>query len=235
MNWTRLFFTICIFLSAVSSIDAQDWAMEAVECERQVFEADNPQSANEALIRKALCYRKMNDYSKASESLERVRMYLMEPEERNELLLNKALCSAKAQNTEDALSCLEQIIASGTEAGAEIKSQLDELQNSRPAPKSEDRAMLLAMLPPLGHCYTDNYKEGAVSLALNALAAGWTLWQCLEGCWISGLLGGGIALDYTYMGGIGESIALVGKYNDEQKLLFNEALLALICAHIPAE
>ena len=235
MNWTRLFFIICIFLSAAFSIEAQDWAMEAVECERRVFEAEDPREANDALVRKALCYRKLQEYSKAGATLGRVRMYLMDTEEQNEVLLNKALCSALDLNMEGALACLEQIIASGTETGQDLKWRIDALKNSLPAPKSGDKAMLLAMLPPLGHCYTGNYKEGAVSSTLNVLAAGWTLWQCLEGNWISGLLGGGIALNYTYMGGVERAVALVEEYNDEQRIQFNEALLAIICAHFPAE
>ena len=72
-------------------------------------------------------------------------------------------------------------------------------------------------------------------MLLNAAAAGWCVWQCLEGFWISGLLGGGIALNYTFMGNQERCAWLVEKYNHDALRQFNDSLKDLILSHAGAE
>lgn len=235
MNRTRLFFIISIFLSVAFSSRAQDWEMKAVELERTVFLADDPHVANDALISKARCYRNAGRFEDASATLERIRMYLLSPEEQDSIILERALYSSMSGDVDAALSHLEQLCASGSEMSATIQEQLSSLKQGRAAKKSENKAMLLAILPPLGHFYTQNYEEGLLSAGMNILAAGWTVWQCASGFWVTGLLGGGMALNYSYMGNIDRSIELAGIYNEARDSEFNDKLRALILSHIPAE
>ena len=104
-----------------------------------------------------------------------------------------------------------------------------------PAMKTEGGAVLRSFLPPLGHLYTGHVAEGLVSMALNAAAAGWTVWQCIEGNWITGLLGGGLALNATFMGGMERCIQLTEEYNRDSMRAYNDTLRALLLSHGAAE
>lgn len=229
MHKTLLFFITFISLCAAYSTDAQeyDWAMKAVELERTAFMADSPDVANEAIIAKAICLREAGRYTEASSTLDRVRMYLLSPEQQASIMLEKAICSCLAGDVENTVSVLEQLSASDPElasALAELRAEFDSTHKS----KTEGKAITLAFLPPLGHWYTKNYGEGLKSMFLNAAAAGWTVWQCLSGCWISGLLGGGIALNSTFMGNIESSAKLVNEFNETSRREWNEALKRLL-------
>lgn len=105
----------------------------------------------------------------------------------------------------------------------------------KPKLKNVDTAISRAFLPPLGHLYTGNGSEGALSAALNLVAAAWCVWQCAGGNWISGLLGGGMALNYTFMGNLERSSWLVEKYNHDVMREFNDSLRKMILSHSEAE
>ena len=101
--------------------------------------------------------------------------------------------------------------------------------------RTEKQAVFRSFLPPLGHLYSGHLAEGLVSMGLNAAAFGWTLWQCISGNWVTGLLGGGIALNYTFMGGMERSAELAEQYNQDSMRGFNDALKDLLLTHVPAE
>lgn len=225
MNRILLFFITSIFLSAAYSTDAQeyDWALKAVEAERAVYLAEDPDAANDALIAKAFCYRQAGMFSDASSTLGRVRMYLLSPDRQDAVLLEQALCHCLAGDPEAAVSVLEPRAAHDTELSQALAALRVEFDSAHKY-KKEGTAVALAFLPPLGMWYTKHYGEGMKSFVSNAAAAGWTVWQCLGGCWISGLLGGGLALNHTFMGGIDSSAQYVGEYNDTVRREWNEAL-----------
>ena len=122
----------------------------------------------------------------------------------------------------------------GEELGAAF-DELDRLYARIPQMKEEKQAVFRSFLPPLGHTYSGHLSEGLISLGLNAAGAGWTVWQCLSGNWITGLLGGGIALSYTFMGGTARSAELAQQYNHDAMRGFNDALRSLLLAHEKAE
>ena len=101
--------------------------------------------------------------------------------------------------------------------------------------RTEKQAVFRSFLPPLGHLYSGHLSEGLVSLGLNAASLGWTVWQCVSGNWITGLLGGGIALNYTLTGGMERSAELAEQYNRDSMRGFNDALRGLLLTHVPAE
>ena len=115
------------------------------------------------------------------------------------------------------------------------RRELDALFARVPKLKTEKQAVFRSFLPPLGHLYTGHLSEGLVSTGLNAAAAGWTVWQCISGNWITGILGGGIALSSTFMGGMARSASLVEDYNHDAMRGFNDALRALLLQHDFAE
>ena len=88
---------------------------------------------------------------------------------------------------------------------------------------------------PLGQMYSGHLSEGLQSMALNAAAAGWTVWQCISGNWITGLLGGGVALNATFMGGMQRSAELAQEYNRDAMRAFNDSFRSLLRSHGTAE
>jgi len=95
------YFIICIFLSALISIDAFAgdnpeteacspdsvlfWKRKAVECERDIFEGCSASEANGLLFAKAEAYRRAGMPKEAEETLRRVRVYLLDENERSTL------------------------------------------------------------------------------------------------------------------------------------------------------
>ena len=122
--------------------------------------------------------------------------------------------------------------------GAELEEALrglDGLFARVPALKTEGKAALRSFLPPLGHTYTGHTAEGLYAMAADAASAGWIVWQCLEKNWITGILGGGIALNAAFMGGMERSIGYVEEYNRDAVLGFNAALRDFLLLHETAE
>lgn len=192
-----------------------------MEWERAVWSADSPQKAHAALLAKAACLGEAGQPEEALETLERIRLYLLEGPQRQEVLLAKAGYAEAAGAYDTALSLLEE---SGTAAQVPARyavllaragryddaraaalhcpdtspADIDRLFRQAPADKKETTAMWLSFFPGLGQCYLGNPGEGLLSLGLSAASAAFTLWQCLDGCWITGLLGGGLLLKTFY-------------------------------------
>lgn len=263
---------ISIFLCAAFSSRAQertDWALRAVECEREAFSAEDPREAAEALAEKAYCLKQCRRFDEAAATLSRIGMYLLEPERQQEVMYEKELCSYLAGDFAGAASYMEEagevqeprrllldaLVLAGCSRWGESRARAEGLLRLRydgeelaaalnglegiysrvPKLKKESTAMILSFLPPLGHLYSGHAAEGLVSMGLNAAAAGWTVWQCLEGNWVTGILGGGIALDYTFMGGMERSIQLADEYNHDAVTGFGGVLRDFLLSHQGAE
>lgn len=224
MHKTLPYCIISIFLFAASSIEAAGprdslyWAMAAVACEREAFASDDMYEANDAILRKAMCCMRAGDYPSAAAALQRVQMYMLDAPSRSKTVHLKEICAFLTGDFDAARSyAAEQPVLTGADARDSVIAAL--LVDMRaalagaPSYKSESRAAALAFLPPLGQCYSGHYGEGLLSMGLNAAAAGLVAFGCIGGDWVTGLLGGGMALTYTFMGNINSSVEMSQKYN----------------------
>lgn len=98
------------------------------------------------------------------------------------------------------------------------------LYRQHPPVREGVAAMVLSFLPPCGHFYNEAYGEGAASALLNAAAAAFTVANLLGGYWISGIVGGAIALNYTFMGNMERCQQLTEIHNNNAPLLFGDRL-----------
>ena len=154
-------------------------------------------------------------------TLERIKLYMLDEPMRREVLRSKAAYALAAGQEATALSLLEEsgtawddpaqyavLLASagrydeartaalrvpGTDAAA-----IEKLFRKAPKDKNETTALWLSLIPGLGQCYLGKPGAGLVSVGLTAASAAFLVWQCLDGCWITGLLGGGLLLKEFY-------------------------------------
>ena len=260
----RLFFTISIFLCALYSSSAQNWESAAVECERIIYDGADLQETNSALVRKAECCKQLGRYADATAALARVRMFALSPEERHEVLYQQELCyflsgefsQAAAMVPEVDLDSADVLLLhalalaySGNYPESEIYAarfiswdgesphlgKLLKFYESAPRVRRPGTAFALSFVPPLGHLYNGAYGEGALSAGLNAAAVAFTVANLLGGYWVTGLLGGGMALNYTYMGNQQRNQALVEKHNHNDPIEFGDRLRALLLGFGEAE
>ena len=225
--------------------------MRAVECERLIFDGADLASTNGALLKKAECYKQLGRYADASSTLERVRMFALTDEERTEVLYQQELChflngefgqaAVIADNLEpsrqDIMLLHALVLAySGRYDESEIiaarciswngpSPYLDELlalYRQHPAERNAGASLALSFLPPVGHFYNEAYGEGLLSGGLNAAAVAFMVANLAGGYWITGLLGGAIALNYTYMGNIERCQELTQIHNNNAPILFGD-------------
>ena len=81
--------------------------------------------------------------------------------------------------------------------------------------KSPDLALALSFFPPLGHIYAGRASEGFLSMAMNAGTAAFAVWQLLGKFYVTGGLGGAIALERTFMGGQQRVLELIDAYPEQ--------------------
>ncbi len=250
---TRLFCTISIFLCALYSSSAQSLESQAVAYERIIYDGAPLQEVNEALVAKADCYQQLGRYKEAAATLGRVRMFALEPEERTRVMYKQELCWYLSGDFAQAASVVSEVEADSDEilllhalvlayAGRYDESELYaaryisrdgesphlaallKLYEGHPQPRRETASMLLSLLPPAGHIYNGACGEGLLSAGLNAGSIAFTVANLLGGYWITGIVGGAIALNYTVMGNQERNIALVQKYNHNSPIEFGDKL-----------
>ena len=191
-----------------------------------------PERRDDVLYEKELCSYLAGDFAGAASYMEEAG----EAAAPRRLLLD-ALVLGECARWDESRSRAGALLSS-LYSGAELEAarrELDGLFSGVPKLKTEKQAVFRSFLPPLGHLYTGHLSEGLVSAGLNTAAAGWTVWQCLSGNWVTGILGGGIALSSTFMGGMARSAELVEEYNHDALRGFNDALRALLLQHDFAE
>lgn len=181
-------------------VTADEWMLRAALCEREVYAAEDPAQANDALLAKAECCREAGEYREAIEALGRVRMYLLSAEERTDILKKKAELEYLSGGYDAAISYLG-------EAG--IKVDVPEVKH-----KSDWAGMFLTFIVPAGYAYAGApFGEAAVGTALNAASVVWTVTQIMSGCYVSGILGGAIALSSTFFGAQERVGTLIEQHN----------------------
>lgn len=253
----RLFCTISIFLCALYSSRAQDWETLAVGYERIIYDGASLEETNEALLAKAECYKQLGRYADAVSTLSRVRMFALTDDERNKVLYQQELCHYLAGEFEQAATLSGDVepvsqdilllhalalAYAGRYDESEIMAArciswngpskhleaLLKLYEGHPRTRKEEVALALGFVPPLGHFYNEAYDEGLLSLGLTAASIAFTAASLLGGYWITGIAGGAIALDYTWLGGQERSIALTQMHNNNAPLQFGDKLRAFL-------
>lgn len=243
---------LCAALS-VSAQSREEWLLRAVEQERAAFRAASAAEANAALLARAHCFRQAGAYADAAATLTRLAMYALSPEELAEALYEKELCSYLAGDFAAAASFIDEfdaqfqawagkfrldalvfarcgrweesrMRATAATSNPTTLAALESLYAGIPPLKKESTAMALSFLPPLGHWYTGNYGEGLLSMTLNAASAALCAANLLSGNWVTGILAGGVALDYTFMGNQARTSTLVTRYNASQSSSLLDAL-----------
>ena len=254
---TRLFCIISISLFALFSSRAQDLDSLAVLYERQVYSGSSMEEVNSALMAKAECYKQLGRYGEASATLARVRMFALTPEQRQAVLFQQELCWFLGGEFEQACSMVQEVGDSSQDAlllhalalaysgrydeseiyaarcvswdgPCERLPELLKYYEGHPRVRSGKTAMALAFVPPLGHLYNGAPGEGLLSLGLNAGAAAFTLANLLGGYWVTGLLGGGMLLNYTFMGNQQRNAELVQRNNARGPIEFGDGLRILL-------
>ena len=204
MRRTALLCLICTFLFAIcNSGRAQDvrdsLLFEAAKCERIVFEAPGPYEVNHALLSKAELYKQAGLYKDALQTLERMRLYIVKADLRSEVILQKSLLAFLAQDYDASLSYLDEL-------GIETNYV-------EPKLKKDWVGMVLTLLVPAGYIYAGAPGEGAVSTAMNAASIAWIVTQLNAGLPVTALLGGALALSYTYLGAQERVAELIAIHN----------------------
>ena len=247
----RLFCTISIFLCALFSASAQDWESLAVAYERTIFDGAGLEETNNALRAKAHCYKQLGRWADASATLARIRMFALDERARTEVLYEQELCfflggefsqaaalvGEVGDGTREALLLHALVLAyDGRYDESEIYAarfiswdgpspRLQELLNlyaAHPLSHNATAAMVWSFFPPLGHFYNGEFGEGVLSGTLNAAALAFTVANFVSGYWVTGLLGGGIVLNYTFMGNQERNAALVEKHKRNDAVAFGD-------------
>lgn len=261
---TRLFCIISISLCGLFSSRAQSLESQAVAYERIIYDGAPLDEVNRALLGKADCLMQLGRWNEASQTLARVRVFALLPEERQNLLYKQELCFYMAGEFGQAASFVTEVEPSSREilllhtlslayAGNYDESEiyaarylswngesphlqeLFRLFEGHPRPRSELASLLLSLVPPLGHIYNGAPSEGLLSAGLNAGAVAFTVANLLGGYWVTGIVGGAIALNYTVMGSQERNAALLEIYRKNAPLEFGDRLRAFLATLEPSE
>ena len=205
MRRTALLCLIFTFLSVTFS-KAQDVTdsllFEAAKCERIVFEAPGPHEVNQALLSKAGLYKQAGLYKEALQTLERMRLYMVKTDLRTDVIIQKSLLAFLAGDYDASLSYLDEL-------GIETNYV-------EPKLKKDWAGMVLTLLVPAGYIYAGAPGEGAVSTAMNAASVVWIVSQLNAGLPVTALLGGALALSYTYLGAQERVAELIADHNSSK-------------------
>lgn len=220
--------------------------------ERTVWSAGSPEEAYAALQEKAACYAQAGMPEEALATLERIKLYMLDDGQRREILRCKALYAREAGQDATALSLLEEsgtawedpagyaLLLAGSgrydealEAALRCPgaddAALRKLFSHAPKDKKGKTAMWLSFVPGLGQFYLGKPGEGLLTLALTAGSAAFLVWQCIDGCWITGLLGGGLLLKECYFDrGIVRTVESVDAVNRSRREAFAHRLQNLL-------
>lgn len=189
-HWSYIILlSLCTVFSVSFSGRAQSLspAMQAVEYERVLWEGAGADDANAALLARAQCLIGLERWADAADALERLRLYALDASRLPEVAYLTALCRSRAGDSEGALAALREGEALGywTLSG-------------QPQQKSPVVAAFLAMNPPAGHFYVGSRKWPLVTLASYASVV-FTVWQIIEGNWITAVLGGIVMVDESFV------------------------------------
>ncbi len=198
----RQLFFISIILCVTFSVKAQSTDyLDAALCEKQAYLADNPMEFNDAIFRKAEILCDAGLYRESLSSLERVRAYSLTPAQRDSLGIRKAYMAYRMEDYDRALSYLQEV---------DMAPSCGQIHK-----KSRWAAMFLTFLVPAGFLYAEDPAGAVMYTGLNALSVGGIVLQASSLCYLSAILGGAMALNFTFMGAQEKVALLVEKRNLE--------------------
>lgn len=188
LSYLTFIFLSVLFSNKLSAQSESEAALlyQAALCERQVFEAENPRLACEALRAKSEAYEKAGNPADALASLARIQPYLLSPQERRELAYKKAELAYRQGDYGSALNFL--------------KEQGMEPQVESPKLKKDWLGMLLTFAVPAGFVYVEDLSGALIYSLLNAASVGWIALEWNAACYVSAVLGGALALNVSFMG-----------------------------------
>lgn len=200
----RLYLTF-ICLSAVFSSnvagEADSLLVQAAICEKQAFDAVGPRQFNDAILAKASCYESAGCAEDALATLQRLRMFALSSGQRDSVVFVKARLSYEIEDYDSAMSYLQELG--------------EEVEYVKPRLKNEYAAALLTIPVPVGFAYVGDLPQGLLYTALNAASVGWIVLQIASGCYVSGILGGAMALNVTFLGAEQKVASLLEKRNSD--------------------
>lgn len=187
-HWSYIILlSLCTAFSVSFTARAQSPAMQAVQFERLLWEGAGADDANAALLARTRCLMELGRWADATDALDRLRLYALPPEQMPEVAYLKAMCKSRAGDSEGAYAALKEGEAQGywTLIG-------------QPKKKSPVVGAFLAMNPPAGHLYVESKKWPLVTLASYGSVV-FTVWQLIEGNWITAILGGIVLVDESFV------------------------------------
>lgn len=98
--------------------------------------------------------------------------------------------------------------------------RIDSLFRHKPRYTSQKAAMALSFLPPVGQAIAGHTREGFGALVTEAASAAFAVWQIIEGCYITGILGGGIMLEMAYMDNFNNTLRYTEEANNRNRAEF---------------
>lgn len=142
-------------------------------------------------------------------------------------MLLSSLIYNECYRFDDGLRCIRRHLRS---TGADTRTYRDvtDLYEKAPHSHNENTALVLSIIPGLGHFYSGAWKEGALSFALNGIVITFGAAQAVQKMFVTALLGAGIPLTYTYMGGNSRAVELVEERNTAKISEFNLKLISLL-------
>ena len=179
--------SLCTAFSGSFSGWAQSRAMQAVEYERALWEGVGADDANGLLLARAQCLIGLERWADAADALDRLRLYALPAERLPEITYLKALCKSGVGDSSAAYAILQ-----------EGQSQGFWTLTGKPSQKSPIVAAFLALNPPSGHLYVGSKKWPLVTLASYGSVV-FTVWQMIEGNWITAILGGIVLVDESFV------------------------------------
>ena len=188
-----IFTFLCVVFSSKAQTEENPRVMASL-CERDAYYAKNPIEFNEAIWAKSIALEKAGDYAASLNTLNRVRLYAVPSERRQEIGVKKSWLAYMVGDYDTAMSFLQEV-------GVDITI-------NKPSLKNEWLAMGLTFIVPAGFIYVEEPLPGAEYTALNALAICGIVCQIMSKCYISGILGGAMALNVSFMGAQ-EKVALL--------------------------
>ena len=127
----------------------------------------------------------------------------------------------------DGLRCIRRHLRT-IEADEKTYRNVANLYEKTPRRHNENTALVLSIIPGVGHFYNGAWEEGALSLALNGIVITFGAAQAAGKMFVSAILGAGIPLTYTYMGGNSRAVELVEERNTAKISEFNLKLISLL-------
>ena len=257
------YFTIFIFLCALATAtDAQSFAkadslfakgsyeQASVEYERCVYLSESREATRRALERKAECFKRLGNYRRAADVMERYaasyaelqqialcryldgdftssafavdRCEMLHDTLGEDMLLLKMLALNEQALYDSARAAGNQLAATHLAAtGEDITHIIDSIYIKKPRLKSETLGWYLSLVPGLGHVYAGQYGLGAAAFAMNAAALAFGVWQVFEGCYITAYMGGAGLLSITYPGAMRSATHYIRKANYKRTSAFN--------------